>query len=165
MADNIGYTPGVGATVAADDIGGVIYQRLKLVLGGDGVNAGDVAVGNPMPVVGAVTTDGVTDAELRATPVPVIETSTSTLANGVQTAVGTAAVQVLAANAARKFAIIQNVGNAAVRVGVAGVTNTTGFRLAAGASVVFGMPNVLTGAIFAIREGGVGSTLLAQETT
>ncbi len=42
MADNVGYTPGVGATVAADDIGGVLFQRLKLSLGGDGVNQGDV---------------------------------------------------------------------------------------------------------------------------
>jgi hypothetical protein len=42
VADNVGYTPGVGATVAADDIGGVLFQRLKLALGGDGVNQGDV---------------------------------------------------------------------------------------------------------------------------
>jgi hypothetical protein len=42
VADNVGYTPGVGATVAADDIGGVLFQRLKLSLGGDGVNQGDV---------------------------------------------------------------------------------------------------------------------------
>lgn len=27
MADNVGYTPGTGATVAADDIGGVLYQQ------------------------------------------------------------------------------------------------------------------------------------------
>lgn len=42
MADNVGYTPGTGATVAADDIGGVLFQRLKVALGGDGVNQGDV---------------------------------------------------------------------------------------------------------------------------
>jgi len=41
MADNVGYTPGVGATVAADDIGGVLFQRLKLALGNEGVNQGD----------------------------------------------------------------------------------------------------------------------------
>jgi len=36
MADNIAITPGTGATVAADDIGGVHHQRIKLSLGADG---------------------------------------------------------------------------------------------------------------------------------
>jgi len=50
VADNVGYTPGVGATVAADDIGGVLFQRLKLSLGGDGVNQGDVQGSASNPV-------------------------------------------------------------------------------------------------------------------
>ncbi len=49
MADNVGYTPGTGATVAADDISGVLHQRVKIGVGGDGV-AVDVSEGNPMPV-------------------------------------------------------------------------------------------------------------------
>ena len=49
MADNIGYTPGTGATVAADEIGGVLHQRVKLIHGADGVNAGDVSAANPLP--------------------------------------------------------------------------------------------------------------------
>lgn len=44
MADNVGYTPGTGATIAADDIAGVLHQRMKLSLGTDG-NATD-APGN-----------------------------------------------------------------------------------------------------------------------
>lgn len=36
MADNVGYTPGTGATIAADEIGGVLYQRVKAVYGADG---------------------------------------------------------------------------------------------------------------------------------
>jgi hypothetical protein len=36
MADNIVITPGVGATVATDDVGGVQYQKVKLDGGGDG---------------------------------------------------------------------------------------------------------------------------------
>jgi hypothetical protein len=39
MADNIAVTPGTGASVAADDVGGVLYQRMKLGLGADGVAA------------------------------------------------------------------------------------------------------------------------------
>ena len=49
MADNIGYTPGAGATIAADDIGGVLHQRVKVGIGGDGV-ATDISTSNPMPV-------------------------------------------------------------------------------------------------------------------
>lgn len=49
MADNVGYTPGTGATVAADDIGGVLYQRVKIGVGADGA-ATDVSTVNPMPV-------------------------------------------------------------------------------------------------------------------
>lgn len=50
MPDNVAYTPGQGATVAADDIAGILYQRAKIVLGADGVNDGDVSSANPMPV-------------------------------------------------------------------------------------------------------------------
>ena len=50
MSDNINVTPGAGDTVAADDVGGVKHQRVKITLGGDGVSDGDVASGNPMPV-------------------------------------------------------------------------------------------------------------------
>jgi hypothetical protein len=49
MADNVGYTPGTGATVAADEIGGVLHQRVKLGIGDDGT-AVDVSESNPMPV-------------------------------------------------------------------------------------------------------------------
>lgn len=36
MADNVTITPGSGDTVAADDVSGVKYQRIKLDSGGDG---------------------------------------------------------------------------------------------------------------------------------
>jgi hypothetical protein len=49
MADNIGYTPGTGATVAADEIGGVLHQRVKIGVGADGT-AVDVSEANPMPM-------------------------------------------------------------------------------------------------------------------
>ena len=86
MADNVGYTPGVGATVAADDIGGVLHQRVKIGVGADGV-ATDVSTANPMPITapsgvsiaGSVAvTGGLTDAELRASPVSVVALDPST---------------------------------------------------------------------------------------
>lgn len=48
MADNVGYTPGSGATIAADDIGGVLYQRVKMIHGADGI-AHETSNGNPLP--------------------------------------------------------------------------------------------------------------------
>jgi hypothetical protein len=52
MADNVAITPGSGATAASDDIGGVQFQRIKLVHGADGVNDGDVSSANGLPVQG-----------------------------------------------------------------------------------------------------------------
>lgn len=51
MADNVAVTPGTGATIATDDIGGVQYPRHKIVIGADGVNDGDVSAANPLPTV------------------------------------------------------------------------------------------------------------------
>ena len=51
MADNLAVTPGVGASIAADDVGGVLYQRVKLTWGPDGIgNDVDIASGKMMPV-------------------------------------------------------------------------------------------------------------------
>ena len=49
MSANVGYTPGIGAVVAADEIAGVLHQRIKIGVGVDGV-AVDVSSVNPMPV-------------------------------------------------------------------------------------------------------------------
>jgi len=49
MPDNVAYTPGAGATIAADEIAGVLYQRVKPVTGVDG-EASDVSQQNPMPI-------------------------------------------------------------------------------------------------------------------
>ena len=84
MADNVGYTPGVGATVAADEIAGVLHQRVKIGIGADG-SATDVSAANPMPVTASTPLDvtvgnfpasqavtgPLTDAQLRAAAVPV----------------------------------------------------------------------------------------------
>lgn len=39
MADDITVTPGSGATIAADDVGGKLHQRIKIVAGADGAAA------------------------------------------------------------------------------------------------------------------------------
>lgn len=51
MADNTILNTGTGGDViASDDILGVKYQRVKLISGIDGVNDGDIATTNPLPV-------------------------------------------------------------------------------------------------------------------
>jgi hypothetical protein len=52
MADNVAITPGTGATVAADDVGGgVLQQRVKITWGVDGTG-NDVNPATPLPVAG-----------------------------------------------------------------------------------------------------------------
>jgi hypothetical protein len=105
MADNVAITPGAGASIAADDIGGVLHQRVKVSVGADGA-AADLAFGQALaaaslpvviasnqsavPVSGTVALDAgtlaaletitatgpLTDAQLRATAVPVSGTVT-----------------------------------------------------------------------------------------
>lgn len=49
MADNIAVTAGSGTTIAADDIGGVLHQRVKISQGADGA-ATDVSAAAPLQV-------------------------------------------------------------------------------------------------------------------
>ena len=48
MADNVTITEGSGTQIAADDVGGVKYQRIKVATGEDGT-ANDVSSSNPLP--------------------------------------------------------------------------------------------------------------------
>ena len=50
MADNINVTPGTGATIAAELIGGALLQRVKLAVGALDVDNGDISSANPMPI-------------------------------------------------------------------------------------------------------------------
>lgn len=69
MTDN--GTAASGPTIAWDDIGGVVFQRVKLTTGPDGT-AIDVSSSDPLPVsIISGGSSGLTDAELRASAVPV----------------------------------------------------------------------------------------------
>lgn len=59
MADNFEANSGSGgSTFSADDIGGVLFPRSKLVHGADGTNDGDVSKANPLPVGTNTVKDG-----------------------------------------------------------------------------------------------------------
>ncbi len=50
MADNVEISAGTGTSIAADAVGSVYYQRVKLTYGADGT-CSDVNSGSPLPVV------------------------------------------------------------------------------------------------------------------
>ena len=50
MTENTQVVAGTGDIIATDDIGGVKYQRVKLIHGADGVNDGDVSEDNHLPI-------------------------------------------------------------------------------------------------------------------
>jgi hypothetical protein len=52
MEDNFEFTPGTGGVGAADNIGGVLHQRVKIQHGTDG-HATDVSRASPLPVAAA----------------------------------------------------------------------------------------------------------------
>lgn len=62
--DNLTLNPGAGGpSVATDDVAGVHVQRVKIMLGADGVNDGDASSTNPLPV----SVSGVATASAQAT--------------------------------------------------------------------------------------------------
>jgi hypothetical protein len=99
-----------------------------------------------------------------ATDVPIFQ-GLGAWANGAETAVAGTAVQIQASNTSRKRLIIQNTGVANARIGITGVTTTTGVRLVPGGEIILEFPYVETNAIYAIREGAVSTTIFTQETT
>ena len=90
MGDNISVTPGSGAVISADDVGGALYQRVKIGIGIDG-SATDLAFGqatmaNSLPVAiasnqGAVTVGGT--VQLKASDGNVTEFSVSVVGTHV----------------------------------------------------------------------------------
>lgn len=124
---------------------------------------GDNMASTGMPASGTMVFDGTTWDRWRG-DVNVLVT-TATFNNGAETAVSSTAVQVAAALSTRKKLIVQNTGTGNVRIGTTGVTATTGLRLTPGSVITFDNPNIVTNAIFAIREGGTDSIVLAQEIT
>lgn len=83
MADNILVTAGSGTTVAADDIGGVLHQRVKISQGADGSGT-DVSSAAPLQVTLANTGANATSVKVdgSAATQPVSGSVTATQATG-----------------------------------------------------------------------------------
>jgi len=89
MADNVTFqkqklaTPPVDTIIGADVITDVAYQRMKVIIGDDGTNDGDVSAANPMPII--ISAGGVT--------VPISNTISKDMEGGGIVAIGTTAVE------------------------------------------------------------------------
>lgn len=76
MADNVAITPGTGETIAADEVGGAKYQRIKLAHGADG-SATDVSSASPLPVIQRASTPTLSNVAASATSVTLLAANTS----------------------------------------------------------------------------------------
>lgn len=89
MADNVTLNSGSGGdSIAADEISSVKYQRIKLIHGADGVNAGDVSTANPLPTVDSTgnTSLASIDGKITAVNTGAVVVSSSALPSGAATA-------------------------------------------------------------------------------
>ena len=75
MSDSVGYTPGTGASIAVDDVGGVLVQRIKVTFGPDG-SATDVSASDPLPV----SLSGTVPVSAASLPLPTGAATEATLA-------------------------------------------------------------------------------------
>jgi len=139
MADNVTITAGSGTTVAADDIAGVFYQRVKLAHGADGT-ATDVSTTAPLPVT-----------QQASTPTVVAVPGSAT------------AVTLLAANTARRGACIFNDSTAALYVkwGAGATTALYTARVAPGQLYELPLP-VYTGILTGIWSAAAGNAMITE---
>jgi hypothetical protein len=126
MADNINVTTGSGIAIGGDLISSVLYQRVKLIAGIDGVNDGDIAATNPLPVSvsgGTIVITQPTAASLNA----VVSNGSIAILSGT-TLIGTVSVTQL--TAANLNAVVSN-GSIALLAGTAVVGTVSVTQLTA----------------------------------
>jgi hypothetical protein len=99
----------------------------------------------------------------RSIPV-VVADQASILHLGKETAVGATAVRLLHANHRRVTGLVENTGGANIRVGPRGVTPTTGYRLQPNCTIIYELPRVYRGEIWAISEGTDSIAYSEEET-
>lgn len=134
MADNVTLNAmSGGSVVAADDIGSVYYQRIKLVHGADGVNDGDVSTVNGLPI--DIRTDNVGLALEAGGNLATAVTHLATLAGAVSTEMQ---VDVVGALPAGTNAIGKLAANSGVDIGDVDVTSITGVTMSNAAMQITG---------------------------
>jgi len=172
MTDNVGYTPGSGATVAADDIGGVLHQRIKVVIGADGINDGDISTSNPLPIIApsGVTISGTPNVAVTNTPsvtvsgTPNVAVTSSVVPTGAATSANQTSGNTSLASIDGKLPAL-SAGKLPVDTGLTQPLTDTQLRASAVPVSISGTPNVnvsntsvpvapVTGTIFDINAVG-----------
>jgi hypothetical protein len=64
--ESVTVTPGVGAAVGGDTVGGVFFQAVKLDIGADGALSGPVSASNPLPAIAALLSTDFSEAAINA---------------------------------------------------------------------------------------------------
>jgi hypothetical protein len=148
MVDNIAVTPGVGATVGANEIGGVLYQRTKVVWGAAGtVNDADVATGKPLPVQ-LRASNGVDISNVKYETVAASQTN-QTMGGAGATGDFLAGVLVIPATTSPGAVSIKDGAGGAITIftgGASSVSNLVPFFVTIGANSAAGAWAVTTGA-------------------
>lgn len=105
--------------------------------------------------------------QLRVDSSPVVLETTDVISTDVPVDGTVGGVQLLAANASRKIVVVQNTGQANMRVTFDGTppTATHGWQIYPGMVVARSMPFLPTRDVLAIRESGVSTTAFVEEVT
>ena len=168
MADNTTLNNGTGGDViATDDISGVKYQRVKVVIGADGVNNGDISSSNPLPVLLTAGTSNIGDVDVLTVPAPLNLTG-----GGVEAS----ALRVTLANDSTGVLSVDDNGGSLTIDGTVGATQSGTWILGANSGVDIGdvtINNAGGGSAVNIQDGGnsitvdgtVSVTGVATETT
>lgn len=106
MADNVAITSGSGTTIAADDVGGVEYQRMKVTPGPDGTATVDV--GGRTVDGGATSSALFVDARPKAVRLAVTPTISTSPAYSLKDAVGALMTFANAARASGGSILVQS---------------------------------------------------------
>lgn len=146
MADNVVLSAAVGTgdTVAADEIASAKYQRVKITLGADGVNDGDVSSANAMPISHAALTElaAAIDTEVQ------VDVVSSALPSGAATAAkqpalgtaGTASADVISVQGIASMTPLQVGDNSGSLTVDAPVATPVFVRLSDGAAAISTLP-------------------------
>lgn len=136
MADNLAVTPGTGATVAMNDISGILYQRVKISLGAAGsafdLPRGQQVKADSLPVTIASDQTALT---VLGSPSAIVDRS------GTITTGGTSQ-QIAAANSTRKYLLFINISD-------------TIMWIVFGNAAVADQPSIPIGPASAIYDGGI----------
>lgn len=138
MADDVAITPGSGAVIATDDIGGRHFQRVKIAWGADG-SASDVSATSPLPA------ETVYRTTLRASAVSVGTSATALPATALS---------------GRRLVVVRNAGSVTVYLGASDVTTTAGWPLEPGWSLQLALGAEL--AIYGIVASGSGAVRVLE---